>query len=138
MSASSRDLGGPRDAGGLERRRVRRLARPLALVLAEGRLVDEHVGAARGLDHRSAGPLSPAITTFRPGRAGTEDLVRRDRPAVRERHRLAALERAALRARRYAERVGGLHVEAARPRVLDERVADGRHAVSDRRTCSSR
>src|SRR5262249_20083985 len=61
----------------------------------------------------------------------TEDGVRRDRPPVRERDRLAALEQPALRTGRDAERVRGRDVEAARAVVLDERVADGRDAVRD-------
>ena len=99
----------------------------------ERRLVDEQVGAARGLEHR----------------LGTARCRRRSRPSGRvaaspstcsgvttrpsgERHRLAALERAALGPVRDAERVGGLDVEPARPVVLDERVADRRDAVRDR------
>src|SRR5262249_43332755 len=46
------DLGGARDPGGFKCRRVLGLPRAFPLVLAEGRLVDEHIGPPRGLDHR--------------------------------------------------------------------------------------
>ena len=85
----------------------------------------------------SEGPPSPAITTLRPGRAAAEHLVGRDRRAVRERHRLAALQRAPLRSWRNAERVGRLDVEASWPRVLDERVADSARRRERPRTSPS-
>ena len=52
--------------------------------------------------------------------------------SVRKRHRLPSLERASLGAWRDAEGVGGLHVETARARILDERVAHRRDTVGDR------
>src|SRR2546423_75654 len=45
---------------------------------------------------------------------------------------LAALEAAVVRAGLDAQRAGGLHVEAPRPLLLDERVAVGLDAVLDR------
>ena len=48
-----------------------------------------------------------------------------------EAHALAALEHAALRAVRHPEGRRDVDVEAARARVLDERVADRRHTVVD-------
>jgi hypothetical protein len=43
----------PRDLGGLRRGGVARLSRPLALLLAEGAIVDEHVGLVRRGHDRS-------------------------------------------------------------------------------------
>jgi len=45
------DVGRAGDGGGVERRRVGRLAGPLLLLVAERRLVHEHIGAAGGLEH---------------------------------------------------------------------------------------
>ena len=121
-----------RDLGGLQRGRVQRLRRAVALLLRERRLVDQHVGAfgehAHGLDRRRVAGDHDAPP--RPRLA--EDGVGRQHAAVGQRHRLAALQRAAFRAERDAERVGRLDVEAAGPDVLDERVADRRDAVVHR------
>ena len=86
----------PRCLGSLERRRVRRLASALALFVEEGRLMHEHLCPTRGFDNRrrrgrvAAEDDLPAL----PWRA--EHLVRRDDPPVRELHRLARLQQAAL------------------------------------------
>ena len=104
---------------------MHRLAGALLLVVAERRLVDEHVGAAAASSTVAEGAVSPVTTTRPPGRAArrapASDVID---AAVRERDRLAALEGAALRAERDAERVRRLDVEAARALGLDERVAD--------------
>ena len=68
----------------------------------------------------------------RPGRGAPTTASGGDDAAVGQRHGLAALQSAALGARRDAERLGLLDVEAAGPLVLDERVADRGHAVVDR------
>ena len=47
--------------------------------------------------------------------------------------RIAALQHPPLGPRRDAQGVGGLDVEAPGPRLLDERPADGRHPVADRK-----
>ena len=103
------------------------LARAAALVLAEGRLVHEQVGAGRvdldRLDGRGvAGVDDPAARAVLP-----HDLLGRD--AV---DGLSALQATEVRALGDAERACGLDVEAARPVVLDERVAVGLDAVVDR------
>ena len=59
---------------GLARRRVQRLLRPLALLLGEGGLVDEQVGARAASMHAERGAVSAAITTFRPGTRRAEHL----------------------------------------------------------------
>ena len=59
-----------RDLGGLRRCRVHRLRRPVGLVLAEGRLVDEQVGASASAPTTSDCAVSPVYTTIRPARGG--------------------------------------------------------------------
>ena len=71
------------------------------------------------------------MTSFRPIRARPEHVVGRDDATVRQRHALAALERATLTAVGNAEPIGGIDVEAPRARRLDDRVAQRRHAVID-------
>ena len=76
--------------------------------------------------------MSPLSTTLRPGRGGPEHLVRRDDAVVLERDRLAGLQQPARRPDGHAERVRRLDVEAARPRVLDQREAERLDRVGDR------
>ena len=114
---------------GLAGRRVRRLTGALALVVAERRLVDEQLGVVREVDvvERRRGVARDQHLAARARRA--EHLIRRHDAAVVERDRLAGLQAPALGAGRHAERVGLRDVEAARPRLLDERVAERRHAM---------
>ena len=125
-------VGLPCDERGLAGGRVQRLPRALALVGEERRLVDEHVRAPGRLDDRGRGRRVPAEHELATGPRRAEHLLRRHDRTVGERHRLSALEPPALRPVRDAELVRDLHVEAARPLVLDERVAERRHAVVDR------
>ena len=125
-------VGVARDLGGLARGRMHRLGGAVGLLVGEGRLVDEHVGAlgegANRLGRRGVAGDDDAAS----GSRCTDDRVRGEDAAVGERDRLAALQRAALGPVRDAERLGRLDVEAAGPLVLDERVADRRDAVLDR------
>jgi hypothetical protein len=104
---------------------VKRLVCALPLLGGKRRLVHEDVSVARRLQHNSSGPrvarehdLSP-----RPGRA--EHLLGRDRAPIRELDRLSVLQAAEQRALRDAEAFRSFHVEPARTRPLDERVAVG-------------
>ena len=124
------DLGLARDLGCVGRGRVLRLARAVALVVAEGRLVDEQVGARARPRHARDGARVAGEDDRPPGPRRPEHLAGVIVAAVRKRDGVAALERAALRPGRDAERVGSHDVEAARPRMLDQRVADRRDACA--------
>jgi hypothetical protein len=102
-----------------------------SFVLAKRGLVDEDVGAARGLEHgrRWSCVACEHEPPTRPRWA--EDLIRRDDATIRERHALAALQGAALRPGGNSERVRRLDVEAAWAGIFDEHVADGRGGVLD-------
>ena len=108
----------------LLRRRVRGLVRARRLVLAEGRLVHEQIGALREVDvvERRRGVAGHKHLASRPRLA--EHVLRRDDPAVRELDRLTCLEPPPVRPRRHAERVRRRDVEASRPLLLDERVTE--------------
>ena len=125
------DAGELRHLGCLRGRRVHRLARAAALVLGERRLVDEDVGAVRCLDDVWRGRGVAGQREFPPRPSRTEHRVRGDDRAVGQRQRLARLEHPALPAGGHAERVGRGDVEAARPLVLDERVAERADTVLD-------
>src|SRR5262249_52381610 len=120
------DPGVAGDSGGLVRGAVAGLERAVALLLGEGRLVNEQVGAlgvradhvARGRVARDDDPAARALRS--------DDLFGPD--AV---DGLAALEAAEVRAERDAELGRELVVEAARARVLDDRVAERVGAVAD-------
>ena len=108
------------------------LARSGTLVGEERGLVDEHVGAARGLDDaRRRRGVSREDDAPSPA-SGPEYVVRPDRATVRQGDALAALERAAGRTVGDAERVGGGDVEPPGPLVLTERVSERRASVLDR------
>ena len=125
------DVGGASDPRGVRRGRVRGLERSLALVFAERRLVHEHLGAGRDLEHGLGRHRVPSEDELAAGPRRSEDLVGHDGATVRELDRLPPLELAAAR-RRNAERIRGLDVAASRPRALHERVAERAHAMSDR------
>jgi hypothetical protein len=121
-------VGVARQLGSLERRRVRRLAGPLPLLVEKGGLVDEHVRLARRLeDDRGRGGVARQHE-LAAGPRRAEHHVRRDHPILVQLDRLAPLEQAALR-RLDAEAVGRVDVEAAGPRRLEQRVAERRDAV---------
>ena len=90
------------------------------------------VGAARRGDRAGARPGVAGEHQLAPAPPRLDDLVRADDPPVLERHRLTALERSAFRPGRDAERVRGRDVEASRPLVLEQCVADGVASVQDR------
>ena len=75
--------------------------------------------------------MSPARTTFLPGRAGPSTCSGFHRSAVGKLDRLAALQASEERSFRDAETLRLLEVEAARARLLDERVPVRRQAVLD-------
>ena len=98
-----------------------------ALVLEEGRLVDEHVGRV-GVDlGRLARPRVARDDDPPPRPLRADDLLGLDAADL-----LAALEAAEVRPLRHAERPRGGRVEAAGAVVLHERVAVGGAAVLDR------
>ncbi len=68
--------------------------------------------------------MSPVSTSFRPGRAVTEYLLRRHDAAVGERHGRTGLKLPALGAERDAQCVCGGNVESSGSRLLDKGVAD--------------
>ena len=110
---------------------MRGLARPLALLVEERGLVDEHFGLAGRLEDDRRGSRIARDDELSAGARRAEHLVGRDDDPLVQLDRIAALEQAPL-ARVDAESVGGLDVEAARPRLLDERVADRRDTVRRR------
>src|SRR5215210_2744563 len=107
------------------------LLRPLALVVAERGLVDEQVCALREVEERQgrrgvAGDAKSSARSRLP-----ENLLGPHDGAVGQRDRLSRLEPAAIAPCTDAQRVCGLDVEAARPRLLYEGIAERRHAVRD-------
>jgi hypothetical protein len=71
--------------------RVKRLVRSLPFLLGEGRLVDEHVGTAGGLDHAPRIGRVGRDDELAPGPRLSEHAFRRDHASVRKRDCLAAL-----------------------------------------------
>ena len=130
MSASSFDTGLPRGEGRLARRRVQRLARAVALVGQERRLVHEQLGSGRGLDdgcgrRRVARDHDlPSCARLRRGRPRLDDTTARERRRLSPRWSTPRS-----RPGGHAQPVRNLDVEAARSLVLDERVADRRDPV---------
>ncbi len=93
--------------------------------------MDEQVGVDGGLEDRARRPGVAREDDPPPAPRLAEHVGGPHDRAVGERHVLPALERAEERARRDAEPRRSLDVEAARPLLLDERVADRRGAVVD-------
>ena len=110
-------LGVARDLRRLERGRVRGLLRALALLVAGRSPRGRARSAPRAASSTVAdGAVSPLRTTLRPGRGGpstSSGVITRPSASVTDSPRL---EQRRAPARRDAERVGGLDVEAARPR----------------------
>ena len=117
------------DEGGLAGCRVPGLARPLALLGKEGRLVDQEVCTGRRVDDRTRRRRIAREDDLPSGAWLAENVFRRDHPSVRERHALAPLEEPALAPVRYPEAGCFVHVEPPRPLILDERIPDRGHAV---------
>ena len=118
-------LGVRRDLRCLRSGRVSGQARPIALLLPEGRLMDQQVGRVGGDRERLAGR----------GVAGDDDLAARARLAdhllgAHAGNGLAALQASEIGSGRDAQYRRELGVEASRPRVLDQHVAIGEHAVA--------
>jgi hypothetical protein len=106
------------DCGGMEG-----LVRPFALFRGKGRLVDEHVGVLRRVQHgrgraRVSGEDDPATRSRRAKHLLGGHGIARGQP-----HRLAALEPSEQRTSGNAQGRRRLHVEAARPGSLGDRVA---------------
>ena len=114
-----------RDERGTARGRVLGLARAIGVVGDERRLVHEHVGAGRELDHGVARDRVAGQDHGAPGTCRADELLGRDGPAVGERHGLASQERAALRAVWHAELGRERRVEDTGASVLDEGPRDG-------------
>src|SRR5262245_23051672 len=86
------DTGLRRDPGRLRRGGVPGLAGPLQLVPAEGRLVHQEVGSARGLDQRQVRPGVAGID-YRPAVPRlTDQIFGPNRPAVVEGYGLSLVE----------------------------------------------
>lgn len=126
--AHTRGSGEPCRAGG---RRVSGLVGPRALLLGEGRLVDEDVRVPGDLEDARCGSRVAREDDLAPRPRRPEHLLGANLAPVRELDALARLEAAEERALGHAQRPSGLDVEAAGPRELHERVAVGGHAVSD-------
>ncbi len=124
-------LGEPCDLRRLGRGRMERLTGAFLLLGREGRLVHEQVGMVRRLDDARRGCRVAGEHDLSAGPPRPEHRVGRDHAPVGERQRLASLEDAPLPPGWDADRIGGVHVEAPRPLVLDEGVADGGDAVVD-------
>ena len=96
MSASSRTLGGARDLAGLAGGGMQCVRGPVPLLFRERGLVDEDVRAlgqhAHGFGGRGVAGDHDASTRARLSEHG----VGREHPPVRERHRVATLERTTL------------------------------------------
>jgi hypothetical protein len=122
---------GARELGRVDGGRVQRLVRPLPLGSGEGGLVHEHVRFSGGLEHGAGGARISGQRDLPPRPWGPKDVVRGDRPSVREDDRLAGLEAAVQRPLGDPEGMRRLEIEAPRPRRLHERVAVGGNAVLD-------
>src|SRR5438132_10246516 len=97
-----------------------RLLRAVALLVRKRGLGDEHVRSPRRLDDLVGGAGVARDDELASRSRRPQYLLRRDRAAVGERHLLAALQHAALRSARNAERVRPFGVEAARTSCLDQ------------------
>lgn len=125
------DLGATRHLGRLRGRRVPGLVRALPLLLGEAGVVDEHVGVGGDVEHRAGGARVARQDDLPARTGGPEHLVRAHLPAAADGDRLPALEPSEERPGRNAQRARRLDVEAARPRLLHERVAVRGHPVVD-------
>ena len=125
------DAGLARDRGGLPRRRVTGLGGPLGLVVAEAAVVDQdgralggrgRLGTRRRVPRQDDAAAAPRLAHH----------VGRTHRALAPLDLLAALQGPERRPRIDAEPPRGLGIEAARPILLDERVAERPYAVADR------
>ena len=111
--------------GRLARRRVPGLQGALELLVGEGRLVDEDVGLVRGdLEHLARRRVARQHD-LAPRAIGAHDLL--GMHAVDD---LAALQASEVGPEGHAQARRQLGVEAARARLLDDRVAEGAAAVA--------
>src|SRR5919199_2695287 len=122
----------PRDLCRPGRTGVERLVGAGLLLGGKGRLVDEEIGLARGLEDFAARSRIAGEDDLSPRPRRAEHLLWRDRAALRKGNGLAGLEAAEERPSRDAQAACPVEVEAARARVLDEAVAVRRDAVLDR------
>ena len=120
------------DRGRLADSRVAGVERALGLLLGEAGVVDEELGAPRRLDRRLTGAGVAGDDDRPPGRDSPTTCSGPDRPGGAL-HPLASLQRGEGRAFPDAQPLGLLRVESARPLVLDQGVAEGPHAVLDRK-----
>src|SRR4029079_2133300 len=100
-----------------------RLDRALGLFVTERRFVHEQVRVSRHLDRGCARTRVARDDDAPAGPRRTNELRRIDRAAVGERHRQAAMYLSPERALRNSHLACELRIEAALPRLLDERVA---------------
>src|SRR4051812_35168382 len=102
----------------------------VGLLIAEGGLVDEQVGAVRDGNGHVAGRGVAAEDELAAAAGGAQDLVGSDACAVAGRDRLAPLKAAEVRARLHAPLDSSPLVEAARAILLDQRVPVCLHAMA--------
>ena len=108
------------------------LVGPLSLLLAEGGLVHEQLGApAAASTHVRDGAPSPAMDHLAVRGRGGPAPARAPRRPVGERYRLAPLQGSPLAPCRDAQRVGGLDIETTGPLVLDAARSRAENAVLD-------
>src|SRR6266540_5582286 len=108
------------------RRRVAGVAGALALLLAEGRLVDQEIGSLRRIDRRGTGPRIAADCHQAPRPRGADKIGRLERWTVGKCDRLALCQLAPQRSFGDARRLGLLDVEASAAHVLLQYVAERR------------
>jgi len=106
------------------------LVRAVSLLARERCVVHQHIRLVRGLEDRAGGPRVTGHHHLSPGPRWPEHLLRHNSDPSGELDRIAPLEHTEQRPLRYAERERGVSIEAARPRLLDERVSLGQNAVA--------
>ena len=111
--------------------RVAGFERPLDLLLGEAGVVDQQLGAARRLRPSPAGAGVAGDHDRPPGSGLAHHLLGRAPARRLPCDRLPALQGGEGGAFGHAEPLRGLEVETAGPLVLDQRVAEGAHAVLD-------
>src|SRR4029077_3830413 len=118
-------------SGGLADGGVAGVGGALGLLLGEAGVVDEQLPSLAGLTRRPAGSRVAGDDDRAAGARLAHHRAGLDRPlgAVNP---LAPLQRREVGAFLHAELLRGLRVEASRTLPLDQRVADGAHAVLDR------
>ncbi len=123
--------GGGCELGRARGGRMQRLVGALALLVRERRLVHEQIGIASRFENRAGRTGVPREYDLPAGTGRPEHLIRAHRRPVWELDRLPTLQSPEERSFRNAERLRRLEVESPGPRLFDQRVPVGRHAVLD-------